>query len=103
MGTAELPRGFDDRFEYCLEIRCGSSDDGKNLARRGELLAHLSQLIAQPFDLGCHPRIDGRILIGWLSLVPLGHSASPTRCTQGHTLGPVSSHGGRHTTPPDPA
>ena len=102
IGTAELPRGFEDRFKYSLKIRCGSSDDGKNLARRSELLAHLSKLITQPFGLGCHSRIDGRVLIGRLSLVPLDHSASPLRgVPKGITFAPVSSPGSRRTTPPN--
>jgi len=77
IGTTELPRGFDDRLKYTVKIRCGSSDDGKNLACRTELLAHLSQLISQPFGLGCYLRMNGRVLIGRLSLVPLDHSATP--------------------------
>ena len=77
IGTAELPRGFDDRFKYPLKIRCGSSDDGQNLARGTKLLAHLSQLISQPFGLGCYLRINGFVLAGWLLLVSLDHSATP--------------------------
>src|ERR1700748_794011 len=77
IGTAELPRGFDDRFKYSVKIRCGSSDDGKDLTRRSELLAHLGQLIGQPFGLGCYLRINGRVLIDRLSLIALDHSATP--------------------------
>ena len=99
IGTAELPRGFDDRLKYSLKIRCRSSDDGKNLACRTELLAHLSQLISQPFGLGCYLRMNGRVLIGRLSLVPLDHSATPLRgVPERVTFAPVSSHGNRQTT-----
>jgi hypothetical protein len=99
IGTAELPRGFDDGFKYSLKIRCGSSDDGKNLARRTELLAHLIQLTSQPFDLGCYLRINGRVLISRLSLVPIDHSATPLHgVPESITFAPVSSPGNRHTT-----
>src|SRR5262249_13529409 len=86
--AAELPRGFNDRLKHSLEVRCGSCDDGKNLARRSELLARLRQLITQPFDLGCHPRIDGWVLVGQPlfvlvgqpSLVLLDHLPPRVRC-----------------------
>ena len=77
VGATELARGFDDRLKYSLEIGCRSCEDGKNLARRSKLLTCLSKLNIQPFDLGCHPPIDGRILVGQTWLVALGHSASP--------------------------
>ena len=99
IGAAEFPRGFDERFKYSIEIRCGSSDDSKYLACRSELLARLSQLITQPFDLGCHARIPGRVLVGWPWPRPLDHFASPSRGrTQRLAPASVSSTGCRRTT-----
>ena len=64
-----------------------------------ELLAHLGQLISQPFDLGWHLRINGRVLIGRLPLVPLDHSATPYAVYRTSiTFAPVSSPGHPRTT-----
>ena len=53
-------------------------------------LAHLGQLITQLLDLGCRPGIEGRVLGGQPSFLPLDHSASPGRgVPKGSTSAPV--------------
>src|SRR5262249_58722128 len=72
----------------------------EDLARRSQLVAGSGQLITQPFDLGCRPCIEGRVLAGQPFFLPLDHSASPDVVyPKGSTSAPVSSQSSRLTTP----